>query len=368
VTHAPWLLLAALSAAGGCERTGVLLTVRATGTVADQLRLTATVDGGAIVRVRPESPSPLQFPLDLFAEFDARPSHVVFTVEALQQSQTMAAASSATLQLQPNRVISATVDLTPSSTATLGDAGAPDLAGRYAATVLADAPLAYYRLDETSGTVAHDASGHQLDGVYGAAVGRGAAGLLVGDTDGAASFNGGAWSLERVVTVPRNPALEPYRAVSIELWMQQRVYNRDFTALVEYGDFPGATVDVPYAAVLYSNAFGVYLYSLQQGSAAEPGFHSVTQPALGATYHVVITYDGANVRLYVDGVLEATKPFYGAIAGYGYSGLGIGGSAAGGSSDVVFAGTVDEVAIYGAALPAQRVMAHYAAGLGKPSP
>ena len=369
--RAGWLLLAAVLAATGCQRTGVILTVRATGMIADQLRITAAVDGQQIVRVRPTSPStsPLDFPVDLFADFAARPSQVVFTVEALHQGNLMAVASSPSVQLRPHRVVSAEVELTAPGAAAVDlappapvDLGAGDAHVSYAAVVLADKPLAYYRLDEATGTVAHDSSGHGLDGTYGAHVMRGAAGLLAGDKDGAATFNGGSWSLDGVVSVPRSPAFELSSAVSVELWMRQTIFNPDFTPLVDYGDAPNANADSPYASVLYEKTFGAYLFTNQQGSASEPAFHSVTQPAIGTTYHVVLTYDGGNIRLYVNGVLEAMKPFFGPLGGYGASGLGLGGSAAGGAGDLVFAGTLDEVAIYGTALTPQQVMTHYVAG------
>lgn len=365
------VLLVALLATTACQRTGVLLTVHATGLDADQLRVTAIVDGQTIVRVRPDSPAPLVFPLDLFADFAARPSEVVLTVDALAQGKVLATASAPPVQLHPHGIVRADVELTPAATTTAAadlaqpaplDGGVADLAGSYAATVLADAPLAYYRLDEPTGTVAHDASGRGHDGSYGANVVRGAAGLLTGDSDGAATFSGGAWSLAGVVTVPPSLTLEPETALTVELWMRQTVYNLDFTALVDYGDAPNLTVDSPYAAVLYNKAFGLYLWSRQAGSASAPDFHTVTQPALNTTYHVVISYDGTAIRLYVNGVLESTRPFSGPIAGYGGSGLGIGGSAAGGNGDLVFAGTIDEVAIYGTALTPQRVLAHYTAG------
>jgi hypothetical protein len=73
------------------------------------------------------------------------------------------------------------------------DAQATDAppAKTYAELVLADRPLAYFRFDETSGTVAHDSSGHGIDGSYGKDVVLGAQGLLARDAGHAATFMGG---------------------------------------------------------------------------------------------------------------------------------------------------------------------------------
>ena len=62
----------------GCHQDGVLLTVRADGLVADQLRFTATFDGHSIVRLRPDpaASSPLVFPQTLLADFGARAADV----------------------------------------------------------------------------------------------------------------------------------------------------------------------------------------------------------------------------------------------------------------------------------------------------
>jgi len=60
----------------------------------------------------------------------------------------------------------------------------------YASTVLSDSPLAYYKLGETSGTVATDSSGQGKNGTYVNGVSLGAPGPLVGVTNYAASFNG----------------------------------------------------------------------------------------------------------------------------------------------------------------------------------
>ncbi|MCY2989793.1 MAG: FG-GAP-like repeat-containing protein, partial [Planctomycetota bacterium] len=71
--------------------------------------------------------------------------------------------------------------------------------GTYSATVLSQSPAAYYRLGETSGTVAADASGNGNYGSFGTGVTPGAAGALTGDMDTAYGFSGG----QIAVTVPQ---------------------------------------------------------------------------------------------------------------------------------------------------------------------
>lgn len=60
----------------------------------------------------------------------------------------------------------------------------------YANTVLADSPIAYWRLGETSGTTASDATGHGWNGTINPPVTLGQPGAITGDTDPAMGFAG----------------------------------------------------------------------------------------------------------------------------------------------------------------------------------
>ena len=80
----------------------------------------------------------------------------------------------------------------------------------------------------------------------------------------------------------------------------------------------------------------------------------------GQTYHVVGTYDGSVQRLYVNGTEVASTALTGPIT-VNTNTLDIGTWS---ESREPFSGTIDEVAVYGSALTAARVQAHYQAGSG----
>ena len=93
-----------------------------------------------------------------------------------------------------------------------------------------------------------------------------------------------------------------------------------------------------------------------------PDLASTTTVAAATTYHVVGTYDGAMMRIYVNGVLEGTAArsarsttpaFGGVLAGGGWGTL----------PSPAFNGRLDEIAIYGTALTTARVQAHYTKGI-----
>jgi hypothetical protein len=147
--------------------------------------------------------------------------------------------------------------------------------------------------------------------------------------------------------------------------MRQQVANPNGAIMVDYGD-PGPSVmqDPAYGLLIYNSAFNAFLWT-DIAAGGGPGFGTSTQPALQQVYHVVETFDGQSLRVFVNGLLESTMPLAGTLwFASGAGGLGIGGTTLGAPGDLVFAGTLDEVAIYGVALSAQQVAKHFAAGTG----
>src|SRR5206468_336504 len=91
------------------------------------------------------------------------------------------------------------------------------LAASYSSTVLADSPLVYYHLDETSGLTAADSSGNGVTGTYASSsITYHVVGALVGDSDTAitTTYNGAAFSASSATlpsTGSRTVELSPTR-------------------------------------------------------------------------------------------------------------------------------------------------------------
>ena len=86
----------------------------------------------------------------------------------------------------------------------------------------------------------------------------------------------------------------------------------------------------------------------------------------GDWHHVATAWDGAAVRLYVDGTLAEARVLTGVVRpAFGSSGVGVGcgGVPADGASTAMynFVGTIDEVLVYRRALSAEEVAAYYGA-------
>jgi hypothetical protein len=342
------LALLVVLASGACQPTGIHLTVRGPSFNIDQLEVTATFNGKVVTHRAPATPAPLSLPTDLFAAFDAQTADVDLLVDAYHGNR-VARGRAAGVHVTPHQVTEAYVDLY----GVVADSA-------YTREVLSDSPIAYYRLDDVEGTTVIDSSGNGVHGEYGMNVEHLAAGLT-GDGDAAAAFAGGPFSLKAMIIVPPNAMLQPSGAVSVELWLQPSAPPNDHdTALVEYGDGPVA-LSAAYGVRLQGGVLGGLL-ATSQSQTSVIDFRGMTAPATNVRYHCVETYDGTWLRLYVDGLLQATKAATGTLYySIGQAGLGIGGYGDGDvqDGDVIFAGTIDDVAIYGSALTPDRIAAHH---------
>jgi hypothetical protein len=268
----------------------------------------------------------------------------------------------------------------------------------YHRIVLADHPIAYYPLEETSGAVAHDLSGHHFDGRIGARVGRAKPGLTAGAPSSLEFDGANRSSASDVVRVRGNPMFERAHTVSIEAWIYPydvgiHGSNSGDITIAAYGDD-----DAPdkqhcrYAIELDAHSHVLHFPVVIDGRVTDrvrvTGFHSllawirqpfssdeaqshmlygapgskVNPPTPNTRYHIVGTYDGETMRFYVDGELNNELHVRGSIAGYAArNGMGIGGEYV--DLNPVFHGRIGEVAVYPTTLTPARIKRHYEAGI-----
>jgi hypothetical protein len=206
--------------------------------------------------------------------------------------------------------------------------------------VLADGPLAYWRLGESSGTVAADSSGHGLDGTYKHAT-LGIPGALAHDSNTSARFNGTSAALD----AGNDPSLRLNGSFTIEFWARQVSFTHQNPGIFEKG--PGGDKD---SYVLNAKADG-QLYLKRNNKLISSGTGALT----ASFKYFVLTYDGTFARWYVNGVLSTTSAIA-LPASNGIQALQIGKGQDAGNNDL------DEVALYPTALSAARIAAHYASG------
>src|SRR4029079_504417 len=91
------------------------------------------------------------------------------------------------------------------------------------------------------------------------------------------------------------------------------------------------------------------------------GLSTAHGPALAVDSwsHIVGTFDGAVLRIYVNGALVASANSGAPVAGSGPALIGRLGAEGGSPGIYPFTGSIDEVAVYGSALSPSRVLAHF---------
>jgi hypothetical protein len=224
----------------------------------------------------------------------------------------------------------------------------------YRSTVLADSPVLYWRLGETTGaTTAADASPNNRPGTYSGAPTLGAAGLIVNDPNTAATL---ARASAQSVFRANEAALQITAALSLEIWLK-------LTALPAAGQFhpvitKNASTNEIYAIDL-NNPSGTVQIRFHIQTTAATVQTNVFTPAAGAVAHIVCTYDGAQMATFVNGAQVGTNTAKTGAIATSVDQFTVGSWANGG--DFLNA-TVDEVAVYSTAMSPARILAHYNAG------
>lgn len=220
----------------------------------------------------------------------------------------------------------------------------------YVATVLADTPLAFWKLNETSGTTAADSSGNALAGTY--TGGYTLAAAPPSNAPGAVLLNGSTG----YVNCGTPAALNVTAAWTLEAWIYLTATPNGCGVITEFFNATGN--------VLYEIGFGISTSgsSLTAGYYTGSAWQIVTGTALtlNAWHHIAATWDGTTLRLYADGAQVATAtPTAAPVAGN--NGIYIG-RRHDSSASPYFPGRIASAAIYGTALSAARISAHYSAG------
>lgn len=224
----------------------------------------------------------------------------------------------------------------------------------YRTVVLADAPLAYWRLGDT-GTVAKDEVGAH-PGTYVGVVSH-AQGAIAGSTDTAAVFDG-----TNYIEVENAPGFEGKAPFTIEAWASPVAGASDPMCIAAKTFAPGgASGGVADGYTLYlgvpTNATHLARFKSSVGETV-----SGTTLNNGSFSHIVATYDGATLVMHVNWKHVGDAPSTSAITSVSRN-LTLG--AGRGGIYCYFRGALDEIAIYDKALSLAQVRAHYQAGVSK---
>ena len=209
----------------------------------------------------------------------------------------------------------------------------------------APAVLADWHFDEGAGQVATDASGHGNDAWLGAAVGADAAdpAWIAGHDAGSALAFGGA----EYVSVPDRAALEPGH-VAVDAWVRRAGSPGPFRYVLSKGSLSCERS----AYGLYSGWSGGMAFYVSSSSS-----YFISPEASAATvwdgnwHHVIGSYDGDRVRLWVDGSKVGSGTAANIAIAYGTRSSGVYVGLYRGSCDLGFDGAIDDVKLWDGAPP-----------------
>jgi hypothetical protein len=208
----------------------------------------------------------------------------------------------------------------------------------YSSAVAGFAPSLYWRLGESAGTTAADASGNGRNGTYGAGVTLAQTGLLVGDANTSVLFTN---AITSVVTSAYSPFVAGSKRTFVGLANRTATTDAD----VLFGDASGTT-NLRLAAA--SNDVQFISAFLLTWAGAWPG--------ISQTVHWALTYDDTTFlgELFINGVSQGQKM---AVVPLGASTTFQAGLS--GASAAPFNGKMDEIAVYEYILTAREVQAIY---------
>jgi len=236
----------------------------------------------------------------------------------------------------------------------------------YAGAVYSNSPIAYWRLGETSGSVARDYYGGVNGTYYGATLNQ--SGYSVIDPDKAVVFSGVNSYVGDISETAINFA-GPGQSFTLESWAKADATPNDMT-LIAKGTGAGGTVASEQFCLDTTGGFYRFFVRAANNNALV-GANADVGPN-GTWQHVVGVYDdtAGKVRIYVNGELRQTVDA--PVAGPRVTShpVSLGSKRAGNAPayDITLEGTLDEVAIYNTALDDSTVLAHYGAAYGPSLP
>jgi hypothetical protein len=222
----------------------------------------------------------------------------------------------------------------------------------YRALIMGDAPIGYWRFDETTGVQGRDETEGGRPAQY-----QGGFTLGVdGASGGSRAVRVDCSQLGRI-SLGTNFLFEGNAPFSIEVWFRPEGIDARYRRI--FSTERAGSPRNGYTAWLRSLRLGTERFSDGSGTSA----HFNEDIAQGCYHHLVVTYDGAVTLLYLDGESVAASeapqvmamgngPFY-----WGYSAY---------AGPDCFVGSLDEAAIYDKPLAPVRVKEHHRALAGQP--
>ncbi|HEY5922351.1 MAG TPA: LamG domain-containing protein [Kofleriaceae bacterium] len=235
------------------------------------------------------------------------------------------------------------------------------LPSSYPTAVLADDPIAYFRLGEMAGATQaiNEIAGTGL-GTYTPSVMLGTPGAL-SDTSTAATFDPGAGAQCAAVTSLPIYEIIAGDSFSLEAWVNLKAYSQTVNREI-VGKLGAVTADAGYSLGLqWEPSLGMSRIRLRMGDGTMGESETGNGLTLDTWHHVVATFNATTmtVRFYVDGQDAGSDVFMQSSVAIESADFTIG-CRDNGTLESGFDGAIDEVAFYRKVLTPMQVMTHFA--------
>ena len=200
--------------------------------------------------------------------------------------------------------------------------------------------VGYWRLDETSGSTANDSSVNVQNGTL-TNSSFSTSEVSTAKVNGGLSFDG----VDDYISVPNNSVFQLTKALSVSAWIKGNSWGSGSYANIILRKGDGNPNNWQLAV---ENGYVALGLDGNDGSNA----HGNTLLQTGQWYHVVGTWDGSNIRIYVNGVLDNTPAARAAPINTDTRPVYLGGRI---GSTNIFNGVVDDVRLFNHGLDADEV-------------
>lgn len=195
--------------------------------------------------------------------------------------------------------------------------------------------VSYWKFDENTGNIANDSKGSNHGIISGAAWSQGISGSCL-------TFNG----TSGLVSAPSKLNLNPVYEITMMAWAKTE--NLMTTKIFQKGDYDGHGIG--------QGNWDGWGAQIRLASNITQGLHwGEGLPILNQWYHLAMTYDGQQMKLYVNGQLKNSKPVTGLLY-VNSRNLSIGSDD---GNQKFFKGSVDEPKIFNRALDQTEIQANY---------
>jgi len=198
-------------------------------------------------------------------------------------------------------------------------------------------PVGHWKLDDGAGTIAADSSGNGNDGT------------LIGDPQWAAGIIGGALDFDGdgdYVDCGYDPLFDITGEITVAAWLNIRSIPNAWTGAVVKGENAWRLSNVDMDPRFH---FGITIWNAPDTASVD----GATAVGYDEWHHVTGTFDGANINVYLDGVLDGSAPTTEPI-GISTTNLFIGENSE--SPGRSWDGLIDEVMIFDRALSADKIL------------